>query len=138
MKRDTEIWLRYAEENIRSAEVLCESGLYNPSLQNTQQAVEKCLKAVLIEKGAGLIKTHSIRELAGRLEELGVSHGLSDDDMDLLDSIYLPSKYPVMSVLPDFMPDATICMHCIRIAKNVYEAHPFRIVTPLVVMAEAD
>ncbi|MCU0610441.1 MAG: HEPN domain-containing protein [Candidatus Eisenbacteria bacterium] len=27
-------WLSYATENLRSAEVLLESGLYNPSLRN--------------------------------------------------------------------------------------------------------
>lgn len=41
MKKDTELWLQYAEENLKSAGVLLESALYNPSLQNAQQAVEK-------------------------------------------------------------------------------------------------
>ena len=49
MKKDTEIWLQYAQENIQSAEILMESGIYNPSLQNAQQAIEKLLKAVLVE-----------------------------------------------------------------------------------------
>lgn len=40
MKKDTELWLQYAEENLKSARVLLESALYNPSLQNSQQAVE--------------------------------------------------------------------------------------------------
>lgn len=119
MKKDTELWLRYAEENLRSAEVLLDSGLFNPSLHNSQQAVEKLLKAVLIENAAGLIKSHSIRELVGRLEVIPINHPLTDDDIDLLDSIFLPSKYPVFSVLPNFMPDAEICRQCIEIAKRV-------------------
>lgn len=122
MKKDTELWIQYAEENITSAVVLLASGLYNPSLQNSQQAVEKFMKAVVIERAAGMSKTHSIRELATRLESLDVVHGLSDDDIDLLDSIYLPSKYPVMSVLPDFMPDADVCRQCIQIAESVKDA----------------
>lgn len=122
MKKDTELWLRYAEENLRSAEVLLESGLFNPSLHNSQQAVEKFLKAILIEKAAGLIKSHSIRELVGRLEEIPVKHRLTDDDIDLLDSIFLPSKYPVFSALPNFMPDADICRQCIEIVKRVQMA----------------
>lgn len=52
MKKDTESWLRYADENLKSAEILMGSGLFNPSLQNAQQAVEKYLKAVLIEKSS--------------------------------------------------------------------------------------
>ena len=122
MKKDTELWIQYAEENICSATILMESHLYNPSLQNAQQAVEKLMKAVLIEYAAGLTKTHSIRELASRLETVGVAHFLTDDDIDLLDSIYLPSKYPLMSVLPDFMPDADICRQCIHIAESLKNA----------------
>ena len=120
MKKDTEIWLAYAAENIRSAEILLESGIYNPSLQNAQQAIEKALKAILIEKSAGLSRTHSIRELADRLDALDMEHTLTDDDIDLIDSIYLPSKYPTYSVLPHFMPDDTICRKCLVIAQSVY------------------
>jgi len=119
MKKDTELWLLYADENLQSAEVLLESGLYNPSLQNAQQAVEKFLKAVLIEKAAGLSRTHSIRALEGLLDGIGVHFSLTDDDIDLLDSIYLPTKYPAFSVLPKFMPDQGICRQCIEIAEKV-------------------
>ena len=119
MKKDTEHWLLYADENLQSARVLLSSGLYNPSLQNAQQAVEKFLKAVLIEKAAGLAITHSIRELTGFLDGNGVHLSLTDDDIDLLDSIYLPTKYPAFSVLPKFMPDQSICRQCIDIAEKV-------------------
>ena len=122
MKKDTEIWLQYAQENIQSAEILMESGIYNPSLQNAQQVIEKLLKAVLIEKAARLTRTRSIRELVGRLEALDIQHPLSDDDIDLIDSIYLPSKYPAFSALPHFMPDEDICRHCLSIAQNVHQS----------------
>lgn len=46
MKDETKIWLKYSRENLRSAGLLLESGLFNPCLQNIQQAVEKGLKAV--------------------------------------------------------------------------------------------
>jgi HEPN domain-containing protein len=119
MKKDTELWLQYADENLQSAKVLIESNLYNPSLQNAQQAVEKYLKAVLIEKAAGLARTHSIRELMGLLDSIGVHLSMTDDDIDLLDSIYLPTKYPAFSVLPKFMPDQSICRQCLDIAEQV-------------------
>ena len=116
MKKDTKGWLAYAEENLASAEILLQSRLFNPCLQNVQQAVEKYLKAVLIEKAAGLTRTHSIRQLSGMLTDLGMTIAISDDDIDLLDSIYLPSKYPAFSILPRFMPDEEICRHCLTIA----------------------
>jgi HEPN domain-containing protein len=39
MKKDTEIWLSYADDNLKSTKVLLDSELYNPCLQNAQQAV---------------------------------------------------------------------------------------------------
>jgi len=46
MKSGTKIWLDYAEENLKSSKILLDNKLYNPSLQNTQQSVEKALKAI--------------------------------------------------------------------------------------------
>lgn len=81
--------------------------------------MEKYLKAVLIENAAGLTRTHSIRELSGLLLDLGVCLTMTDDDIDLLDSIYLPSKYPAFSVLPKFMPDQVVSRLCLEIAGKV-------------------
>ena len=50
MSDEARTWLRYAEENLRSARLLLDHGLLNPCLQNAQQAVEKSLKAVLIAR----------------------------------------------------------------------------------------
>ncbi len=121
MKDETKRWLEYAEENLRSAEILLESHLYNPSLQNAQQAVEKFLKALFIEKGIKLQKTHNIHTLKQQLEKNGFRFSISDDDADLIDSIYLASKYPFGSALPDFDPDESICRQCIQIAENIKE-----------------
>jgi len=46
-------------------------------------------------------------------------HNLSEDDCDLLDSIYLPSKYPLGGVLPDFEPDTDLCLRCLILAEDV-------------------
>jgi len=47
-------WLAYAQENRRAATVCLESSLFNPRLQNAQQAVEKALKALLLASGLRL------------------------------------------------------------------------------------
>jgi len=60
VKDETRMWLVYAQENLASALVLLESCLFNPCLQNAQQAVEKSLKAYLVEQGRKIRKTHSI------------------------------------------------------------------------------
>ena len=119
MKKEAELWVKYADENFRSAIVLLNSHLYNPSLQNAQQAIEKNLKALMIQNGLKFQKTHSISAITAYLKKHGISINISDDDIDLIDSIYLSSKYPLGSVLPDFDPDEKICKICINIAKNI-------------------
>ena len=119
MKDETREWLGFAEENRRAARVTLESRLYNACLQNCQQATEKSLKALLVEAGAPVRKTHSIRELRGILLARRLDVGLSDEDGDLLDSIYLPSKYPLGPALPFFEADASICEECLALADRV-------------------
>jgi hypothetical protein len=34
---------------------------------------------------------------------------ITEDKCDLLDAIYLPSKYPLGGIFPDFEPDKEIC-----------------------------
>ena len=63
MKDETKVWLKFAEENLKSSKILLKSHLYNPSLQNTQQTAEKSLKAIFIEKNIKLKRTHDILEL---------------------------------------------------------------------------
>ena len=119
MKDETKTWLKYANENLRSARLLLESGLFNPCLQNIQQAVEKLLKAMIVEFSLKLLKTHSINELRNSLYFGGIAVDITEDECDLLDSIYLPSKYPLGGVLPDFEPDIEICNRCMAIAERI-------------------
>ena len=119
MKDETETWLKYANENLRSAKLLFDSSLFNPCLQNVQQAVEKWLKALIVESSLKLKKTHSINELRNTLVAGGIGIDITEDECDLLDSIYLPSKYPLGGVLPDFEPDLEICTRCMAIAERI-------------------
>ncbi len=118
MKNETLQWLKYADENLQSAKILLESRYYNPCLQNVQQSVEKMLKAVLIEKTIKFKKTHSINELTQLLSKSKIIIDITTEDCDLFDSIYLPSKYPLGSVLPNFEPDEKICKRSIEAAEK--------------------
>ena len=121
MKEDTKLWLKYSEENLEAAKILLNSQLYNPALYNIQQSVEKSLKSLLIEFAVGLKKTHNICELKNLLENMNIQVELNNDECELMDSIYLPSKYPVGSALPDFHPDKEITEKCLTIALKVFE-----------------
>jgi len=122
MKDETKKWLEYADENLRSARLLLGSELFNPCLQNVQQAVEKMLKALLVESTKKIKKTHSINELVNILNKHGLNVDMTEDDCDLLDSIYLPSKYPLGSILPDFEPDLQTCRKCVALAERVWDS----------------
>ena len=122
MKDETKKWLEYADENLRSARLLLDSELFNPCLQNVQQAVEKMLKALLVESTKKIKKTHSINELMNILDKHGLNVDITEDDCDLLDSIYLPSKYPLGSILPDFEPDLQTCRKCVALAERVWDS----------------
>lgn len=122
MKDETKKWLEYADENLRSAKVLLESDLFNPCLQNVQQAVEKMLKALLVKSAKKIKKTHSINELVSILAENGLNVDITEDECDLLDSIYLPSKYPLGGILPDFEPDLQTCRKCVALAERVWDS----------------
>jgi len=122
MKDETRMWLDYAAENLESAKILLNSSLFNSCLQNAQQSVEKLLKSLFVELSYKLVKTHSIAKLRQVLKENGIAIDISKDDCELLDTIYLPSKYPIGSIIPDYQPDAEICGQCIAIAEQVEQS----------------
>ncbi len=122
MKEETKIWLKYAKENLEAAKVLSDNELFNPALQNIQQSIEKSLKSLIIEFAIGLKKSHSILELKNILDTNHLKIELTDDEIDLLDSIYLPSKYPIGSALPNFYPDKEVTNACLDIARRVLES----------------
>ena len=119
MKDETRTWLSYADENLDVAELAFEHGHLNACLQNAQQAVEKYLKAIIVERDLEFRRSHNIRELLGLLTAQDIALSVTEDEMDLMDSIYVPSKYPVFSALPQALPDTSICHDALSIAHKV-------------------
>ncbi len=119
MKDEARLWLSYAEENLEIARLALEGGYFNACLQNAQQAVEKALKAALVETKGEFPKTHSIRELARLVMAENNSNMPTAEECDLLDSIYIPSKYPIFGVLPDQFADPQVCRQCMAIAERI-------------------
>jgi HEPN domain-containing protein len=90
MKDETKLWLNYAEENYKSALILLESHFYNSTLQNSQQSIEKDLKALFIEYGIKQKKTHNISILAEVLKQHSMSINIDDDEIDRFNRFNLP------------------------------------------------
>lgn len=118
---DARLWKSYTEENLQMARMALEAGLHNPSLQNAQQATEKALKAIRALRGMSLVRTHRIGELVRDNLAAQIDVGLSDDDTDLMDSIFTSSKYPPESALPLATPGTAICRRCLQIAERTLD-----------------
>jgi HEPN domain-containing protein len=121
MKDETNAWLNYAAENLAVAELSLAHNHLNACLYNAQQAVEKYLKALMIEHELPFKKTHAIFILWQSLTDHGLDTALTEEDCALFDSVFMPSRYPLFSILPDAMPDQETCEKCIRIARRVGE-----------------
>ena len=68
MKTITQAWLKFAETDIKAAEKLLEDKfLSNIVVFHSQQAVEKCFKAILEEKNLKVRKIHSLLTLYGKI-----------------------------------------------------------------------
>ena len=119
MSDEARAWLRYARENLQVAEMALQAGLLNSCLQNAQQTIEKALKAIRVQRNMSMNRTHSIRDLSRDVTAAGLQTGLTEENCELLDSIYVSSKYPLDSVLPDSLPDVGICRRCLELARQV-------------------
>lgn len=54
-----------------------------------------------------------------QVAQMALQAGLTEDDSELLDSIYVCSKYPLDSVLPESPPDPAVCQRCVELARDV-------------------
>ncbi|MBW1649815.1 MAG: HEPN domain-containing protein [Deltaproteobacteria bacterium] len=122
MKNETKDWQNYTIENLDSLKIFFESCLCNPCLQNVQQSVEKALKLIFIEKSIKIKRTYDMLELKYLSRNNGLDVDISDDECDFLNTIDLPSKYPLGNVLPDFEPDEEICKYAIEIAEKAFNS----------------
>ncbi|MBS1263949.1 MAG: hypothetical protein MAG715_01144 [Methanonatronarchaeales archaeon] len=83
-------WIKQAREDRETADFLSESGRYAHASFLYQQAVEKGLKAVLLEKEAGLPRVHDCFVLAKKAE---APHGVVQK-ADVLTPYYFRTRYP--------------------------------------------
>jgi len=121
MRKATSAWIREAEEELESASVLYEHERYKSACYHSQQAVEKGLKAVIIEKGKRPERTHDVVELHNAVTGMGVDSGLSVDDAVYLNSIY-KGRYPTEEgLLPHGEPSRVDTERAVLLAKGLIE-----------------
>lgn len=114
-------WLEYAEEDLQMAELAYSEKIYNQVCFHAQQAVEKCLKAAIAANGDLVPRSHMMADLIREVpEELQSKMGSAQDQLFLLDQLYIPTRYPdaVPGSLEEGLPDEDQAETARKTARN--------------------
>ena len=87
-------WLRQAAEDLKSAEVASDVGLYNWSCFMCQQSGEKALTAFLYAKGAEDVWGHALADLCEDTINFDPTFTMLKSVAVLLDKYYYVTRYP--------------------------------------------
>ncbi|MBI3959807.1 MAG: HEPN domain-containing protein [Chloroflexi bacterium] len=120
MNVETRRWLAFAQEDLRTAELVLTEEIYNQVCFHAQQAVEKTLKGFLLHRDGSTPRTHSIADL---LRLLSVSWFTEiTTGLNRMDSYYTPTRYPDAppGSLPEGMPDLSDAQEALETAQEVY------------------
>ena len=110
MKKITQAWLDAAQDDLALIdEILTRPDLTNVTAFHAQQCAEKCLKALIEERGVPVRKTHSLIQLIGLVSAAHPEFADIDTTIpNLLDQLYTDSRYPnEFGLLPDGKPSLT-------------------------------
>jgi HEPN domain-containing protein/predicted nucleotidyltransferase len=127
MRKATEAWMRDVAEEVRMARVLLDGRFHKGACLHGQQAVEKGLMALILERGERPPRTHDVVELANRVRGLGYVFGLSMDDLVFLNSVYRGSYPTDEGLLPHGEPTGEDARQAVE-ASERFEAEARRLV----------
>ncbi|MBI5591195.1 MAG: HEPN domain-containing protein [Deltaproteobacteria bacterium] len=123
MKKGTMEWLEFAKRDLEAAKFLVNSPyLANIVLFHSQQCIEKCLKAYLEESDIKIPKIHSVVKLYAMIpEDAKMSFNIKEDELDLVDLVYIDTRYPSgFGLLPSGFPTENDAEELLAIAEKVY------------------
>ncbi len=94
MKKETENWLKIANNDLKIAEALFKEGLYLGVIEHSHAALEKLIKGIIVEKSNKTPpRIHSLLELVS----LALIGNLEEDMKRLLQELdikYIAVRYP--------------------------------------------
>ena len=121
MRKATGQWMRNSEEELSSAEILLSNGKYRGACYHSQQCVEKCLKALILEKGEKPEKTHDILQLLNHAADQNWKVGLSVDEAIFMNSIYKGRYHSEEGLLPHGEPTEIDARRTVESARRSLE-----------------
>ncbi|KUO94099.1 MAG: DNA-binding protein [Vulcanisaeta sp. CIS_19] len=123
MREEAEHWFKEALNELELAKRLLELDYLNYTCFHSHQAVEKALKALIIQRLRVIPpKTHNLIELAERLREGGLPTNEVMDDLKDLNPHYLVSRYPdAANGVPSEVYSRRAAENCVIMATRVIE-----------------
>lgn len=114
--------LREPRDDLDTASILIEHGKRRGACFHSQQAVEKALKALMLEKSRRPTRTHDLVELLNTAVADGSRVALSVDDAEFLSRIYR-GRYPTEEgLLPHGEPTAEDAHRAVDAARRLLES----------------
>jgi len=122
MKHAVKQWIQQSEDELNTARYLLEGGFFKSACYHARQAIEKSIKAALLNKGWDLEKIHNTERLVAIGKEYRIKIGLSsDEEIIFIDSIYR-GRYPAEAgLLPLGEPSKADAAKAARIAGRIYK-----------------
>lgn len=123
MKKQAEIWMHYAEEDLQTiGEIIDNENLTKIVAFHAQQCVEKSFKALLELYDLQIPSVHDLRKLLGKMKELKIQLEVDDERLDELNQIYLDTRYPAdFGTLPNGTPSSKKAESFKVFADSVYK-----------------
>lgn len=118
MKEESKNWFMQAEADFRTAKNSLKSKDYYASVFWSQQSIEKCLKAVIIDKKGELVKIHDLVVLGRRIP---IPPDLSTK-IKSISGAYIETRYGITGdEIPAKKFKENDALEFIKIAKEVLE-----------------
>ena len=121
MRKQFEDWIEFADRDLHAAEIMVneDHSLTNIAAFHCQQAIEKYMKAFLVENNVPLVRIHDLiklNEMIVEIKDLGFDEG----KLNTINEVYIETRYPGgLGLLPCGMPTDKQAKEFVEYAKEV-------------------
>lgn len=95
-KKRSKVWLKQAQFDLKAAEVSLDNGFHEWATYQSEQAVEKSLKAVIVDAGYISPKSHKLSVLIGICNRINNHFRNTKFTFRFIDTFTLISRYPFL------------------------------------------
>ena len=114
-------WLKFAQDDLKAAEISLGENIPNIVCFHSQQAVEKALKALYLKYFNTTLKTHDLKTISRKLIKGAPKFEEYSDKILYLNKFYIPTRYPdtLPGSLPEGLPNKRESEKAVEFAKEI-------------------